>query len=63
MRAVSSTGRIPTRHVRIEDVTPDDTDEEILEVALAFTGETRGSLFGTSVRRFGDVATVSLYTD
>ena len=63
MRAVSSTGRIPTRHVRIEDVSPDDTDEEILALALEFTGESRSSLFGTRVERFGDVAAVSLYTD
>lgn len=63
MRAVSSTGRIPTRHVRIEDVTPEDTDEEIVECALAFTGETRGNLFGTRVERFDSVASVSLYTD
>jgi hypothetical protein len=63
MRAVSVTGRTPTRHVRIEDVTPEDTDEEILECALAFTGERRSSLFGTRVERFDTVASVSLYTD
>lgn len=63
MRAVTSTGRIPTRRVRVEDVVDTDTDDEIIDAALAFTGETRSSLFGIRVDRFGDVATVSLYTD
>lgn len=63
MRAATVTGSIPTKRVRVEDVADTDTDEEILEVALAFTGETRSSLYGTRVDRFGDVATVSLYTD
>lgn len=63
MRAVSSTGRIPTKRVRVEDVAPHDTDEEILEAALAFTGETRSSLFGWEIHRFDSVASVSLHTD
>jgi hypothetical protein len=63
MRAVSSTGSIPTKRVRVEDVADTDTDAEILEVALAFTGETRSSLYGTHVDRFGTVACVSLHTD
>ena len=63
MRAVSVTGSIPTKRVRIEDVAETDTDAEIVECALAFTGETRSSLFGTHLDRFGEVAGVSLYTD
>ena len=63
MRATTVTGRIPTRRVRIEDVVDTDTDDALIECALAFAGETRSSLFGIRVDRFGDVATVSLYTD
>lgn len=63
MRAVTVTGSIPTKRVRIEDVADTDTDEEIIAVALAFTGETRSTLFGTHLDRFGAVACVSLYTD
>jgi hypothetical protein len=63
MRAVTVTGRIPTKTVRVEDVTPDDSDEDILEVALDFAGETRSSLFGWTVYRFDSVASVALHTD
>lgn len=63
MRAATVTGSIPTKRVRVEEVVETDTDDEILECALTFAGETLSSLYGTRVDRFGDVATVSLYTD
>lgn len=63
MRAATVTGSIPTKRVRVEDVADTDLDDEIVEVALAFAGETRSSLYGIRVYRFGDVATVNLYTD
>lgn len=63
MRAATVTGSIPTKRVRVEEIADTDTDDEIVEVALTFAGETRSSLYGIRVDRFGDVATVSLYTD
>lgn len=63
MRAATVTGSIPTKRVRVEDVAETDTDEALIECALTFAGETRSSLYGIRVDRFGDVATVSLYTD
>lgn len=44
-----------------------ESDVEIADFAIAAAHETRGSLFGTHVKRYAnkvaDTATVSLYTD
>jgi hypothetical protein len=65
VKAVQRVGSIPTKRVRVEGITPDDTDDEILECALRYAGETRSSLFGWRVERYDDegVASVALHTD
>lgn len=64
MNAVSSTGSIPTKRVRVNGIEDTDSNEDILQAALDFTGETRSSLFGWDVRRqAGGECVVSLYTD
>lgn len=63
MRVLSITGRIPTKRVVVADIHPSTTDREVIDFAIEAAGETRSSLFGTSIERHGTVATVSLYTD
>lgn len=51
--------------VRIIDVR-DESDDEIVDLAIAAARETRSSLFGWGVRRYEitpTIVTVNLYTD
>jgi len=63
MKVLSVTGSIPTKRVVIAEIDETTPDSEVVDLALAATGETRSSLFGTRTERHGSVATVHLYTD
>lgn len=52
--------------VTVTNVTDDDTDTDILDLALRRAGETRSSLFGWYVRRADatpSIVSVNLHTD
>ena len=65
MNVTSSIGRIPTRTVHVADVAPTDTKDDILNVALSYTGETRNSCFGWTVDtdEGSGTSVVRLFTD
>lgn len=52
------------KRVTVIEVEPEDSDSRILEVAMAKAGETRSSLFGSSITRYDDgIVNVDLHTD